>query len=80
MVKQRELLAVASTSSIDSLECLEKSDEEQLSNSKHSTQILCSEKSSKRGKKSFVTTKLVAALDRCQLSIRDSVYILYAVV
>lgn len=79
-VKQRELLAVASTSSIDSLECLGNSDEEQISNSELSTQIPCPEKSSKRGTKSFITPKLVAALDRCQLSIRDSVYILYAVV
>lgn len=79
-VKQRELLAVASTSSIDSLECLENSDEEQISNFELSTQIPCPENSSKRGTKSFITPKLVAALDRCQLSIRDSVYILHAVV
>ena len=32
----------------------------------------------KRGHKKFVTPKLVAALDRCQLSIRDSIYILQA--
>ena len=43
-VKQRELLDVASTSSIDSLECLENSDEEQISNSELSTQIPCPEK------------------------------------
>ncbi|XP_059062982.1 uncharacterized protein LOC131855700 [Achroia grisella] len=35
---------------------------------------------SKRGRKDFVTPKVVATLDRCQLSIRDSVYILQAVV
>jgi hypothetical protein len=34
----------------------------------------------KRGRKDFVTPKLVAALDRCQLSIRDSVYILQAAI
>lgn len=34
----------------------------------------------KRGRKDFITPKLVAALDRCQLSIRDSVYILQAAV
>lgn len=79
-VKQRELLAVASTSSIDNLECLENSDEEQISNSELSTQIPYPEKSFKRGTKSLITPKLVAALDRCQLSIRDSVYILHAVV
>ncbi|GBP34216.1 hypothetical protein EVAR_30769_1 [Eumeta japonica] len=50
-VKQRELLAVAPTSSIDSLECLENSDEEQISNSELSTQIPCPEKSSERGKR-----------------------------
>ncbi|GBP47494.1 hypothetical protein EVAR_86415_1 [Eumeta japonica] len=43
-------------------------DEEQISNSKLSTQIPCPEKSSKRGMKSFITPKLVAALDRCQLN------------
>ncbi|XP_074108448.1 uncharacterized protein LOC141533454 [Cotesia typhae] len=42
--------------------------------------IPCPEKSFKRGTKSLITPKLVAALDRCQLSIRDSVYILHAVV
>ncbi|GBP09739.1 hypothetical protein EVAR_81031_1 [Eumeta japonica] len=42
--------------------------------------VPCSEKASKRGRKNLVTPKLVAALDRCQLSIRDSVYILHAVV
>ncbi|GBP50098.1 Uridine phosphorylase 2 [Eumeta japonica] len=50
-VKRRELLAVASTSSIDSLECLENSDEEQISNSVLSTQIPRPEKSAKRGTK-----------------------------
>lgn len=34
----------------------------------------------KRGRKDFITSKLVAALDRCQLSIRDSVYILQATI
>lgn len=34
----------------------------------------------KRGRKDFISPKLVAALDRCQLSIRDSVYILQAAV
>ena len=33
----------------------------------------------KRGRKDFITSKLVATLDRCQLSIRDSVYIIQAV-
>lgn len=33
----------------------------------------------KRGRKDFITCKLVATLDRCQLSIRDSVYIIQAV-
>ena len=34
----------------------------------------------KSGRKDFVSPKLVAALDRCQLSIRDSVYIFQATV
>ncbi|GBO29835.1 hypothetical protein AVEN_147656-1 [Araneus ventricosus] len=34
----------------------------------------------KRGSKNFITPKLVASLDRCQLSVRDSVYIIHAVV
>ena len=34
----------------------------------------------KRGKNDFVSPKLVAALDRCQLSNRDSVYIIQATV
>ena len=44
------------------------------------SQTVSSEITIKRGRKDFVTPKLVAALDRCQLSIRDSVYILQAVV
>ncbi|GBM74923.1 hypothetical protein AVEN_173342-1 [Araneus ventricosus] len=34
----------------------------------------------KRGAKTFITPKLVASLDRCQLSVSDSVYIIHAVV
>ncbi|KAL1498419.1 hypothetical protein ABEB36_009225 [Hypothenemus hampei] len=34
----------------------------------------------KRGRKSLITPKLAAALDRCQLSIRDSVFILQAII
>ncbi|GBM07146.1 hypothetical protein AVEN_15403-1 [Araneus ventricosus] len=33
----------------------------------------------KRDTKNFITPKLVASLDRCQLSVRDSVYIIHAV-
>ncbi|KAL4714691.1 hypothetical protein ACJJTC_012608 [Scirpophaga incertulas] len=33
-----------------------------------------------RGRKNFVTPKLVATLDRCQLSTRDSVYVLQAAI
>lgn len=44
------------------------------------SQTVSSETTTKRGRKNFITPKLVAALDRCQLSIRDSVYILQAVV
>lgn len=34
----------------------------------------------KRGRKDFISPKLVAALDRCQLSTRDSVYVLQATI
>lgn len=44
------------------------------------SQTVSSGSITKRGRKDFITPKLVAALDRCQLSIRDSVYILQAVV
>jgi len=81
VVRQRESLAVASTSTTNYLESLEDSDEEQILNSELSLpDVPCHEQSSKRGRKNLVTPKLVAALDRCQLSIRDSVYILNAVV
>lgn len=80
-VRQRELLAIASTSTSNNLECSEDSDEEQILNSELSLpDVPCPEKSSKRGRKNIITPKLVAVLDRCQLSIRDSVYILHAVV
>ena len=42
--------------------------------------VLATDTSRKRGRKDFVSPKLVAALDRCQLSIRDSVYIIQATV
>ncbi|CAG9783921.1 unnamed protein product [Diatraea saccharalis] len=42
--------------------------------------VPCYDKKLQRGRKNLITPKLVAALDRCQLSIRDSVYILHAVV
>jgi len=32
----------------------------------------------KRGRTNFISPKLVAALDRCKLSVRDSVYIIQA--
>lgn len=44
------------------------------------SQTVCSATITKRGRRDFISPKLVAALDRCQLSIRDSVYILQAVV
>lgn len=44
------------------------------------SQMVSSVTTSRRGRNDFNTPKLVAALDRCQLSIRDSVYILQAVV
>lgn len=81
IVRQRESLAVASTSTTNNLDCVEDSDEEQILNSElQLPDVPCHEQSSKRGRKNLITPKLVAALDRCQLSIRDSVYILNAVV
>lgn len=44
------------------------------------TKTVQSESLKKRGRKEFLTAKLVSVLDRCQLSIRDSVYILQATV
>lgn len=44
------------------------------------SQSVTSLSATKRGRTCFITPKLVAVLDRCQLSVRDSVYILQAVV
>lgn len=52
-------------------------EEEAMSTLSEST--IC-ESAAKRGRKDFITQKLVGTLDRCQLSIRDSVYILQATV
>lgn len=80
-LKQRQLLAVASTSTKNDLACPEDSDDEQILNCELSLpDVSCPETNPKRGRKNLITPKLVAALDRCQLSIRDSVYILHAVV
>jgi len=80
-LRQMELLAVASTSTTQNLEHSEDSDGEQILYSEISLPVVLGSKtSSKRGRKKLITPKLVAALDRCQLSIRDSVYILHAVV
>ena len=53
------------------------SDEESLPDTSNA---VATDTSRKRGRKDFVSPKLVAALDRCQLSIRDSVYIIRATV
>lgn len=80
-LKQSELLSTASTSTTQNLEHeLQDSDEEPVLNNASLPGVSCPETSSKRGTKTLITPKLVAALDRCQLSIRDSVYILHAVV
>ena len=42
--------------------------------------VVATDTSRKRERKDFFSPKLVAALDRCQLSIRDSVYIIQATV
>ena len=54
------------------------SDEESLPET--SNVNVATDTSRKRSRKDFVSPKLVAALDRCQLSIRDSVYIIQATV
>ena len=51
------------------------SDEESLP---ETSKVVATDTSRKKGRKDFVSPKLVAALDRCQLSIRDSVYIIQA--
>lgn len=69
----------ASTSSYDFLpqqEFENSSGEEPLPET--STAAVATETSG--GRKDFISPKLIAALDRCQLSIRDSVYILQAAV
>ena len=53
------------------------SDEEPLP---ETSNVVATVTSRKRGRKDFVSPKLVAALDRCQLSIRDHVYIIHATV
>ena len=53
------------------------SDDESLP---ETSNIVATDTSRKRRRKDFVSPKLVAALDRCQLSIRDSVYIIQATV
>lgn len=61
----------------DKSSCSEGSVEEPLP---CSSQSIISITTKKRVMTDFITTKLVAVLDRCQLSIRDSVYILQAAV
>lgn len=77
--------AIPSTSSA-TLEDLSPEEHDIYASSDESSEVLStapkpsSEATSKRGRKDFVTPKLVSSLDRCQLSIRDSVYILQATV
>ena len=47
------------------------SDEEFLP---ETSNVVATDMSRKRGRKDFVSPKLLAALDRCQLSIRDYLY------
>lgn len=56
------------------------SSDESLEEPLPSTSNLSSATTQKRGRKDFITPKLVAALDRCKLSVRDSVFILQAVI
>lgn len=82
-LKQMASLATSTTSSLELFD-QEESDSSSTSDENNSDFILASSKSpeaaTKRGRKDIITPKLVAALDRCQLSVRDSVYILEATV
>ena len=53
------------------------SDEESVP---ETSNVVATDTSRKRGRKDFVSPKLAAALDRCRLSIIDSVYIIQATV
>ena len=53
------------------------SDEESLP---ETSNVVATDTSRERGRKDFVSPKFVAALDRCQLGIRDYVYIIQATV
>lgn len=78
------LLLSATLHSFDTHEEIEEqstSSEESLEEPLPSTsQSVSSLPTSTRGRKNFITSKLVATLDRCQLSIRDSVYVIQSVV
>lgn len=90
-LRQQEFSAVASTST-SNVEYRQVSDEDEIINSdtedpqySHDDEILpetsasLQSDSSKRGRKNLITPKVVAVLDRCQLSVRDSVYIIQAI-
>lgn len=81
--RQNDSLEVAPTSS-QSFLVFQDSEEETVI-SEDDLQMVCVTTpqpgtSTKRGRKDLITPKLVAALDRCQLSIRDTVYVLQAVI
>ncbi|GBP37429.1 hypothetical protein EVAR_16334_1 [Eumeta japonica] len=77
IVKNRDLISTT----ISILECKEDSDGEQILNSELSLpELSCFEKASKRDRKNLVRPKLVTALYRCQLGMREPVYILHAVI
>ncbi|CAG4978214.1 unnamed protein product [Parnassius apollo] len=64
---QRELLAVASTSTTNNLEPPQDLDKERILNSEVSLpEILCAEISSKRGRKNPISSKLVTDLHGCR--------------
>ena len=81
MKKEKKTASTSSTSHELSHQELDvsflSSDEESLP---LTSNVVATDTSRKRGRKDFVSLKLVAALDRCQLSIRDSVYINQATV
>lgn len=81
---EEQRLVTASTSTLQESQdpCISSSDEEPLPEISTAATVLgvAETSSGKRGRKDLVSPKLVAALDRCQLSVRDSVYILQAAI
>lgn len=80
-LRHKDSLETAPTSSQNFL-ALQDSEQETVLSVDDSQEVCITtpQPSWKRGRKDLLTPKLVAALDRCQLSIRDAVYVLQAVI